>query len=118
MPHLPAPIGLRFAGMAGARGSRDAAVDGLGRFVRADEKFEFHLLKFAGAKREITRVNFISKSLSDLTDAEWNFLARTFEHVFKLDEDCLSSFRAKIRFVLVAFDGADVGLQHQIECAW
>src|SRR5439155_513085 len=75
VPHLPTPVRLRFAGMAGAARSGDAAENSFGRFVWSDEKLEFHLLEFAGAECEIARIDFVSKSFADLANAEWNFLA-------------------------------------------
>ena len=117
MPHLPAPIGLRLAGMAGTGGVGDAAVNGFDRFVGPDEKLQFHLLELARAEGEIARVDFVAERLADLADAERNLLARDFEHVLELHEDGLRGFGTQIGLVVLAFDRADVGLEHQVERA-
>src|SRR5207249_4758762 len=48
MPDLPAPIGLRRAGIEPGRWRCDGAVNGFDGFIGLDEKLQFHLLEFAG----------------------------------------------------------------------
>src|SRR5438552_843073 len=58
--------------------------------------FQLHLLEFAGAEREIARIDFITKGFSNLCDPEWQLLARHFEDVLELNEDRLRRFRPQI----------------------
>ena len=83
-----------------------AAADGFDRLVGPDEKLQFHLLEFAGAEGEIAGVDLVAKGLADLADAEGNFLARHFEHVFELGKNRLGGFRAQPGHVLRALPPA------------
>src|SRR5262249_35826288 len=81
MPHLPAPIGLRLAGMPGARGFGDAAANGLDSLVRFNEKFEFHLLELAGAKSEVARIDLVAEGFPHLRYAERQLLPGSYEDI-------------------------------------
>src|SRR6266705_1914368 len=83
----------------------DGTVNGFDGFIRANEKFEFHLLELARTESKIARVDLVAEGFADLADTERHLLTGGFEDVFELREDGLSSFRA------------DVGLEHQIEWA-
>ena len=83
--------------------------------LRPAKVFQFHLLELARTKREIARVNFVAKCLPDLRDAERQFLARDFQHVFELDKDRLCRFWAQISNRRFVFSRADVGFEHQLE---
>src|SRR6266513_954909 len=66
--------------------------------------FEFHLLELARTKSEIARINFVPKRFADLSDAEWQLLARNLEDIFELHENGLRRFwtevsqRCRLRF--------------------
>src|SRR5207249_10877765 len=59
--------------------------------LRPAKIFQLHLLELAGAEGEVARINFVAKRFPDLGDAERQFLARHFEDIFELNEDCLRS---------------------------
>ena len=94
---------------------RDRAANGFDRFIRLDEKFQFHLLELTRAKGEIARLDFVAKRFADLANAERHFLARDFQHVLELREDGLRGFRPEISDVVLALHRPDVGLEHQVE---
>src|SRR4029078_6498720 len=83
--------------------------------LRSTKIFELHLLELAGAKREIARVDFITKRLADLRDSERQFLARYFEDVFKLNEDRLCCFRTQIGDGSFVNCGTYMRLEHQVK---
>ena len=43
--------------------------------VWADEELQLHLLEFAGAEREVARVDLVAEGLADLAHAERHLLA-------------------------------------------
>ena len=65
-----------------------------GTFTRWNKEFKFHLFKFASSKDEVTWRDFVTKTLADLGDAEWWFLATCLQNIREVDEHALSSLRA------------------------
>jgi hypothetical protein len=90
-------------------------VDQLDRFIGPDEEFKFHLFEFARTKRVIARIDLVAKCLSDLADAERNFLPGSVEDIFELHEDRLRGFGTQIGSIVIRLDRADVGPEHQVE---
>ena len=82
---------------------------------RGNKEFDFHLLEFAGSEGEVTRVDFVAESFSNLGDAEGEFFSRDFENVFELNEHGLGRFGSEVGEVSFVLDGADVGFEHQVE---
>ncbi len=64
--------------------------------LRPAEIFQLHLLELARSKREVARINFIPERLANLRNAEWQFLARNFKHIFELHENGLRRFWTKV----------------------
>ena len=87
------------------------------RFGRMAEEFDFHLLEFAAAEREVSRRDFVAEALADLADAERNAHARAVDDVFEVDENALRGFRTQERGVFFAAKRADRRLEHQVEFA-
>ena len=85
--------------------------------ARFAEEFEFHLFEFAGTEDEVTRSDFVTERLTDLTDTERDARADIIDNVLEVNEDTLSRFRTEVNLVAFAFDDADFGLEHQVECA-
>ena len=85
--------------------------------ARFAEEFKFHLFKFAGTEDEVTRSDFVTEALTDLTDTERNARADVVDNVLEVNEDTLGRFRTQVDLVAFAFDHADFGLEHQVECA-
>src|SRR5947207_9755896 len=63
-----------------------------------DKELHFHLLEFARAENEIAGSDFISERLSDLRDAERNFLSRRLLDVEKILVRSLSGLRSQIYY--------------------
>ena len=81
------------------------------------EKFEFHLLKFAGAEREIARRDLVAEALADLADAERDLAARAARDVFEVDKDALRRLGPEVDLVLRLLGHALVGLEHHVKLA-
>ena len=60
------------------------------------EVLHLHLLKFASTEDEVTWSDFIAERFSDLTNSKWWLLTRCGRDVFKINEDTLRSFWAKV----------------------
>ncbi len=115
MPHPPAPVRLRVARMSRPCGLRHGAVDGFHRLIGFDEKLQLHLLKLPRPESVIAGGDLVAECLADLRDPEGHFLPGRFEHVFELNKNGLRGFRAQVGDVVVGFDGADGGFEHEIE---
>ena len=85
------------------------------RFVRLNEKLQFHLLEFARPERKVAGINLVPKRLAYLANPERRLLTRHVQHVLELREDRLRGFRSQIRGVLLALNGPDARLEHEIE---
>ena len=92
-------------------------VEPLQRFVFMAEEFHFHLHEFAGAEREVARVDFVAERLARLRDAEGQLLAGGDADRVEIDENRLAGFRAQPRDVLFVEHGADERLHHEVEFA-
>ena len=79
------------------------------------EKFHLHLLELARTEGEVSRVNFIPESLSDLRDAERYLHARRADDIIEVRENSLARFRTKIGRGGTVLHRADIRLEHQIE---
>ena len=82
---------------------------------RGHKKFNLHLLEFAGSEGEVTRVNLVAESFSDLGDSKGELLSRYFEDVFELDEHGLGCFGSEVGEISLILDGADVRFEHEVE---
>ena len=58
------------------------------------EILDLHLLEFPRAEDVVARIDFVSKSFSDLSDAEWELLARSIQNIAKVHKDGLSRLGA------------------------
>ncbi len=114
VPLLPAPIWLR-RGKVGVR--RRGAKRSLRHFIRLDEEFQFHLFELAGAEGEIAGIDLVPKRLADLANAERDPLPRNLQHVLELRKDRLRGLGTEVGDILLAFDRANVGFEHQVELA-
>ena len=83
--------------------------------VGADEEFQFHLLKLAGAERVIARGDFVAEGFADLRDAEGDFDPRGIEDVLELHENGLRRLGAEVANIILTLDGTVVGAEHQVE---
>src|SRR6185437_1020704 len=84
---------------------------------RFAEKLDLHLLELARAEDELFGRNLITETLAHLRDAERNFHARGIADVLKVDEDSLCRLGAQVDLRRAFFNGADEGLEHQVELA-
>jgi hydrogenase maturation protease len=118
VPDLPAPVPLGVGEIEVGVGERgDTAGERADHFIGADEEFEFHLFELAGAEGEIARGDLVPERFPDLGDAEGYFDPGTVDHVLELDENGLGGFGSEISDVLVGTDGADGGIEHEVERA-
>jgi len=83
--------------------------------VRLAEELQLHLLELSGAESEVSGRDLVAEGLSDLGDAEGQFLSGGALHVLEVDEDALGSLRAEIDHVLRVLGDALEGLEHQVE---
>ncbi|MCG3161537.1 MAG: hypothetical protein JMDDDDMK_02721 [Acidobacteria bacterium] len=90
---------------------------GLQILRRFAEVFDLHLLELARAKSEIARRDFVAERFADLRDTERQLAPHRLLHVSEIGEDALRCFGAQVSQILVAFDGTDRRLEHQVEIA-
>src|SRR5262249_49672494 len=83
--------------------------------VGVDEELELHLLELARAEDEVARRHFIPEAPPYLADAERDLDARRVDHVLEVEEHALRRLRAEVGLGLLVADGADPGLEHQVE---
>src|SRR5205807_2358961 len=81
------------------------------------EELDLHLLELAAAEGVVPRVDLVAERLADLGDTERQLEPSAVEDVTEVDEDALSRLWAQIGNVRGILDGADVGLEHQVELA-
>ena len=79
------------------------------------EELDLHLLEFPAAERVIPRIDLVAERLSDLRDPERQLEPRAVENVAEIDEDPLRGFGAEVGDVRSILNGANVGLEHEIE---
>src|SRR5271166_452505 len=87
------------------------------RLLRVAEELDFHLLEFARAKGEVARRDFIAKALADLGNAKGDADTACVHHIAEVHENSLCRFRTQKRGILLASQGTDNGLEHQVELA-
>ena len=63
-----------------------------------DEIFDFHLFKFAGAKDEIARADFVAKSLTLLSKTKRQIWINRIDDIFVICENALGGFWAQVGF--------------------
>ena len=79
------------------------------------EELHLHLLELADAEEEVAGRDLVPERLSGLRDAERRLAARDLEDVLEVDEDALRGLRPQERARAGLLDGADGGLEHQVE---
>jgi len=62
--------------------------------VRLTEEFQLHLLELSGTERKVAGCDFIPEGLTDLTDAEGDFLSGSTLYVLEVYEDTLCGLRS------------------------
>ena len=88
------------------------------RFRRLAEELDLHLLELARAEGEVARRDLVAEALADLADAEGDLHARGVDDVLEVHEDPLGRLRPEEGpVVVVAGNGADPGLEHEVELA-
>ena len=87
------------------------------RIFRRNEELELHLFELTGTEDKVSGCDFISKRLADLRNTKRWLLATGLQHVRKVDEHSLCSFRTQVRHRRIGFDGTSVCLEHQVEIA-
>ena len=117
VPAGPAPFGLGLGEVGGVGEGLDAAAEELHRFVGLDEELELHLLELARTEDVVAGGDLVAEGLADLADAEGRGLAAGDHHVGELREDGLGRLGTEIGHVGGVVDGADDGLEHQVEGA-
>ena len=83
--------------------------------ARFDKEFHFHLLKLASSENEVSGSDFVSKRLSDLTDAERRLHSRRTKNVGKVHKDSLRGFWSQVVQTRFVFDRAEVSLQETVK---
>ena len=81
------------------------------------EELDLHLLELAGAEDEVAGVDLVAEALADLGDAEGSLHAAGVDDVAEVGEDALGGLGAEIGLARLVVDGANVGLEHQVEVA-
>ena len=92
-------------------------VEPLQRFVLMAEEFHFHLHEFAGAEREVSRIDFVTEGLASLRDTERQLLAGGDADRVEIDENRLAGFRTQPCDMLFIEYRADERLHHEVEFA-
>jgi hypothetical protein len=87
-------------------------------FIIFYEIFYFHLIEFSHSKHEVPRSDFISESLSRLSDAKWYPDSHGIQDVFEIDENPLRGFWSQVDVGSFAFNHSLLGFEHQIEFFW
>src|SRR5581483_7445338 len=88
-----------------------------GRLLGLAEELDLHLLELARAEGEVARRDLVAEALADLRNPERDANARAVGDVLEVDEDPLRRLGPQERRPLLAAQGADVGLEHQVELA-
>mmetsp|Transcript_23252 Transcript_23252/g.35247 ORF Transcript_23252/g.35247 Transcript_23252/m.35247 type:complete len:240 (+) Transcript_23252:255-974(+) len=83
--------------------------------TRRDEIFNLHLFKFPTTKDEVTRSNFITECLANLSNSKWQLLTTGSNNVFVIDENSLRSFGTEVGYRGSILHRTDVGLEHEIK---
>ncbi len=79
------------------------------------EEFDLHLLELAGAEGEVPRRDLVAEALAHLGDAEGDAHPGAVQDIFEVDEDALGGFRPQEGGIVFAPQGADDGLEHEVE---
>ena len=82
---------------------------------RLTEELQLHLFKFSGTENKVSRCNFITEALTDLSDTKWQLLTHGALYVFKIDKHPLCRFRAQIDSTLRILYDTLKGFKHQIK---
>src|SRR5690606_17084354 len=85
--------------------------------TRTDEKLKFHLLEFSHAHNELPSNHFVSKSFSDLGNAEGDFHPSALLHIEKIHKNALRGLWTKIDGIGVLCRSPHLGREHEIELA-
>mmetsp|Transcript_666 Transcript_666/g.1062 ORF Transcript_666/g.1062 Transcript_666/m.1062 type:complete len:203 (-) Transcript_666:724-1332(-) len=83
--------------------------------TRRDEIFNLHLFKFPTTKDEVTRSNFITECLANLSNSKWQLLTTGSNNVFVIDENSLRSFGTEVGYRGSILHRTNIGLEHEIK---
>ena len=82
------------------------------------EELHFHLFELTHTEDKLTRYDFITECLTDLSDTERYFHTAGLLHVQVIYENTLSGFRTKINFHCAVCRRTHFGREHQIELTY
>ncbi len=82
------------------------------------EKLHFHLFKFTGSENKVFSYNFVTESLSYLSNSKRNFHTVRLDNIFVVYINTLSSFRAKIHNTCRIFCSTNMSFKHQVKSTW
>ena len=83
--------------------------------LRINEVLNLHLLKLAATEDEVARCNFITKCLALLSDTKRQIRIKSINDIFKISENTLSGFRAKVADTIFTLCSTNVSLEHHIK---
>src|SRR5207302_11506219 len=92
-------------------------VEQLAVLARLAEVLHLHLLELAQAEDEVAGADLVAEAAALLGDAEGQAAAGGVEHVGEVDEHALRRLGTEVDLRSVLLDGAEEGLEHQVELA-
>ena len=82
------------------------------------EELHFHLFELTHTEDELTCNDFVTESLTNLSDTERNFHTSCFLNIQVVYENTLSSFRTQIYFHCTVGSRSHFGREHQVELTY
>ena len=82
-----------------------------------NEELKFHLFKFASTENEVSWCDFVTETLSDLSNTERRLLAACLQNVGEVHKHALCCLWTQIHICTRSFNWAGRGLKHQVESA-
>ena len=82
---------------------------------RGDEVLKLHHLELAGAEHEVARRDLVAEAAAELGDPEGGLAAHRRHHVQEVDEHPLGGLWPQVGNGGLVLDGADEGLEHEVE---
>ena len=83
--------------------------------VRLAEELKLHLLKLSCSESEVSRSDFVSERLTNLSNTEWDFLSCCSCDVCKVYENTLSCFRSQVKLVFSVFCNTLESFEHKVK---
>ena len=83
--------------------------------TRLYKELHFHLLKFAGTEDKVLGNNFVTESLSYLSDSEGNLHAVRLNNILVVNINTLGCFWTQVYNACGVFSRPDVGFKHEVE---